>query len=158
CAPAAVATQAVRATPWAADGDFPDQHARTGELLRRHRREVASAQQLVAAPRTDLDLAPLELGPLSGNPALAPLGSSGVRRLLGSPLERDRGAEEPRVEGAVECLEILAPGDERLAKRPVHVLLTPEVDRIEPAQRVRDAARPDLQAGLAQHAPEEDDV
>ena len=48
--------------------------------------------------------------------------------------------------------------DERLAEREVDVVLAREVDRAEPAHRVRDAPRPDLDPDLAQHPPEGDDV
>ena len=72
--------------------------------------------------------------------------------------QRRRRAQEPGVERAIERLELLAAGDERLAKRPVHVLLAGEVDRVEAAQRVGDAPRADLEAAFAQHAAEDDDV
>ena len=62
------------------------------------------------------------------------------------------------MERAVEGLEILAPGDERLSQRPVHVLLAGEVDRVEAPQRIGDAPRADLEPAFPQHAPEEDDV
>ena len=68
------------------------------------------------------------------------------------------GAQEPRVEGAVERLEVLPPRDERLAQRPVDVLLPGEIDRIEAAQRIGDATGPDLEATFPQDTSEDDDV
>ncbi len=50
------------------------------------------------------------------------------------------------------------PRDERLPKREVDVLLTREVDRVERAQRVGDAARPDLEPCLVEHPSEGDDM
>ncbi len=69
-----------------------------------------------------------------------------------------RCAQEPGVEGAIERLKLLAARDERLTKRPVHVLLASQVDRVEPTQCVGDAPRADLEAAFAQHAAEDDDV
>src|SRR3954451_4388083 len=146
----AVAPKAVRAAPWPADGDLRDQRAGPRELVRRHRSEVARPQQLVAAVRAGFDLAAVELGPGARRPDLSALG--GLRRGFGrTQLGAGDRPEEPRVEGAVERVEVLAPGHERLAKGPVHVFLAAEVDRVEPAERVGNAPWPDLEAALAEH-------
>ena len=118
--------------------------ARAGELLGRHRREVARAQQLVVAPGADLDLAAVELRPRPGRAALAArAGARGGVAPRGSG-SRSRDAQEPGVERAVERLEVVAPRDERLPQRPVDVLLTREVDRVErrAARRRPAAGRP----------------
>ena len=48
--------------------------------------------------------------------------------------------------------------DERLAERPVDVVLPRQIDAVEAGQRVDEPARADLEACLAQHAAERDDV
>jgi hypothetical protein len=79
--------------------------------------------------------------------------------LVGPADEREHGAaEEPRVERTVEELELVVLRHERLTQDEVDVVLPCDVDRGEPAQRVRDTPRPDLDPDLAQHAPEGDDV
>ena len=96
------------------------------------------------APGADLELAAVELRAR----ARARRPCAAARRVAAAPPRAAAGgtarAQEPGVERAVERLEVLAPRDERLAKRPVDVLLPAEVDRVEPAQRVGDpaAARP----------------
>src|SRR5439155_12634794 len=70
----------------------------------------------------------------------------------------DRSAEEPRRERPVEELELVVTRHERLAQREVDVLLPGQVHRAEPADGVDDAARPDLDPDLAQHAAEGDYV
>jgi hypothetical protein len=80
------------------------------------------------------------------------------RRLVPAGVARDGRTQEPGTERTVERLEILAPRYERLAKRPVDVLLPGEIDRVETSQRVGNAPRPDFEATLAQHATEDDDV
>ena len=75
-----------------------------------------------------------------------------------APGRLDRRAQEPGGERAVEELELVVTGDERLAQRPVHVALVGQVDRVEPGERVLEPAGADLHAGLAQHAAERDDV
>ena len=70
----------------------------------------------------------------------------------------DRRREEPGAKRAIEGLELLAPGDERGAQRPVDVVLPRHVDPVEPAQGVGEATRADLHARLAQDAPEGHDL
>ena len=48
--------------------------------------------------------------------------------------------------------------DERLAKRPVHVVLRGELNRVEAAKRVLHASGADLEPCLVQHAAEGHDV
>src|SRR4030095_5346548 len=70
---------------------------------------------------------------------------------------RDRRAQEPGLEGAIEDLALPAARDEVSAQRPVDVVLTRQVYLVETAERVGDAVRADLQARLAQDAAERDD-
>ncbi len=70
----------------------------------------------------------------------------------------DRSAQEPCLERPIEEIELVVPGDERLAEREVDVLLSRQVDRVETAQRVGDPPGADLEPHLAQDAPEGDDV
>ena len=133
--------------------------SRTRELLGRHRREVRVAQHLVVAPGADLGSPPSISGPGPGGalPAFAAAARGGRARAAAGG--RHGGAEEPRVERAVERLEVLAARDERLPQRPVDVVL-PRRDR-RGRGRVSASATPpgpDLEAGLAQHAAEDDDV
>jgi hypothetical protein len=82
-------------------------------LLRRHRAEVLRAQQFVGVPPPDLRLATVDLRP---RPGLAALAALALLRRLGPALARlrERHAQEPRVEGDVERLEILASRNECL--------------------------------------------
>ena len=114
-------------------------------------------QHLVVAPGPEARVAAVQLRAGAGRRAPAALAAGrrcGLRRrprLDGSP-------QEPRVEGAVERVDVLPPRDERLPQRPVDVVAAGQVDRVEPAQRIRDPARPHLEPGLAQHAAERDEV
>src|SRR5439155_21665620 len=106
-------------------------------------------QQLVGAPAADLSRAAVDLRPGPGLAArarvLRPLGDA-------ARLWRARSGEKPGGERDVERLEVLAPRDERLPQPPVHVVLACEHDRVEPFQRIGDAAGADLDSDLAQHA------
>ena len=138
-----------------------DERARRGELLGRHGREVLVAQDLVRAVADAVGLA-------VGRRRLAARARVAAHALgvlvqraridLAARRHAHRAAQEPGLEGAVEGLEVLAPGDERGAQRPVDVVLARDVDAVQAAQRVLHAPRPDLQAGLAQHAAEGDEV
>ena len=135
-------------------------------------RAAANSSGVIAAKslrrRTSCALVPISSGsPLGRRVAARPCASRRTRwaRLGGwrgsssRRLRRADGlAQEPGVEGAVEDVELLAPRDERRAQRPVDVVLPRDVDAVEAVQRVGEAARPDLQPGLAQHAAEGDDV
>ncbi len=71
---------------------------------------------------------------------------------------RDRPAKEPGHERAIEELELVVAGDERLSQREVDVLLTREIHGSQTVHRVRNPTRPDLDPNLPQHAAESDDV
>src|SRR5947207_2761004 len=154
--PLRVRPEASRAPPRPPDGDRLDEPARARELLRRHRGKVLRPQQLVLAPRAEARLPAVDLGPRPGRRALAAL--TVERRRPGGELGLHGGTEEPRVVCAIERLEILPARDERLAQRPVDVVLAGELDDREAFQRVGDPAGADLEARLAQHPAEGDDV
>ena len=69
-----------------------------------------------------------------------------------------RSAQEPRCKRPVEELQLVVPGDERLAEREVDVLLAREVDCVEAAECVEHTPGPDLDPRLAEHAAERDHV
>jgi hypothetical protein len=69
-----------------------------------------------------------------------------------------RSAQKPRSKRPVEELQLVVPGNERLAEREVDVLLAREVDRIEAAECVEHPPGPDLDPRLAEHAAERDHV
>ena len=79
-------------------------------------------------------------------------------RLLLAHQRRDGAAQEPCDERAVEELELVVARDERLPEGEVDVVLPRQVDCAEPADRIGDAPRTDLDADLAQHPPEGHDV
>ena len=131
------------------------------ELLRRHLGEVLLAQELVTrgaelVRRRDGIRLVARPTPDSSVSRDDPVGESA--RLLLANERRDRAAEEPGDERAVEELELVVARDERLAEREVDVLLPREVDRAESANRILDAPRPDLDPDLAQNTPEGHDV
>ena len=129
--------------------------ARTPRASSRRSPSCAGARPRSSAPR--LVSPPSSSGPGPGGAALPSLATL-RRRLRRGRCGRHRGAEEPASEREVERLDVLAPRDERLPQRPVDVVLPRELDRVEAFQRVRDAARSDLEPDLAQHAAEGDDV
>jgi hypothetical protein len=57
-------------------------------------------------------------------------------------------AQEPRLERAVEDGDLVVARDERGAQRPVDVVAKRQVDVVEPAQRIGDPARADLEPAL----------
>ena len=65
---------------------------------------------------------------------------------------------EPGPERAVEDLEVVVLRDQRAGQRGVDVVAHRQVDRIERAERVLQAARADLDAGLAQDPAERDEL
>ena len=79
-------------------------------------------------------------------------------RLLLAHERRDRPAQEPRDERAVEELELVVARDERLPEREVDVVLAREVDGVERANGVGDTPRTDLDPHLPQHPAEGHDV
>src|SRR5262249_21714515 len=70
----------------------------------------------------------------------------------------ERLPQEPRLERAVEDVDLLPPRDEVRAERPVDVVAGGQVDDVEAAQRVGDPAGADLEPPPPEHAPEGDDV
>ena len=70
----------------------------------------------------------------------------------------DGAAEKPRRERAVEQLELVVSGDERLAQRKIDVLLAREVDCVEAAKSVEHPAGSDLDSHFPEHAAERDHV
>ena len=130
------------------------------ELLGRHLGEVLLAQELV--PRR----AELVRRRRRGRPRRRPPGLERVARdaigaaarLLLPHERRDRAAQEPGDERAVEELELVVARDERLAEREVDVVLPREVDGAEAAHGILDAPGPDLDPDLAQHPAEGHDV
>ena len=71
------------------------------------------------------------------------------------------GAAGPRRNHAANArsrLQLVVPGDERLAEREVDVLLAREVDCVEAAECVEHTPGPDLDPRLAEHAAERDHV
>src|SRR5206468_7366961 len=79
-----------------------------------------------------------------------------LRELERSALRGEGRAQEPGPEGAVEGIEVLVAGDEGLPQRPVDVVLPLELDPVKAAERIGDAARADLEAGVPKHPPEGD--
>ena len=79
---------------------------------------------------------------VGGERRLDPVGE--LPALLLADERRDRPAQEPGDERAVEELELVVPGDERLPEREVDVLLPRHVDRAQPAHRISDPAGADL--------------
>ena len=130
------------------------------ELLGRHLGEVLLAQELVAGGaelvRRRRTRPPRRRRLLLERVARDPVGEA--PRLLLAHERRDRAAQEPGDERAIEELELVVARDERLPEREVDVVLPREIDRAEPANRVLDAPGPDLDPDLAQDAPEGDDV
>ena len=115
---------------------------------------LRSSSSSLHAPR--LASPPSSSGP---GPGGAPLRRSPARRRrLGRCGVSHRSAEEPGVKGPVERFDVLVSRHERLPQRPVDVVLPGELDGVETLQRVGDAAGPDLEPRLPQHAAERDDV
>ena len=156
--PAPVRPQPARPTARTIDRELGDEPPRPCELVRRHRREVARAQELVCAPPARLRRPPVHLRTRAWDAALAALGVLVRRRIDRSKRAGAGDAQEPRVEGTVERLEVLVARDERLPQRPVDVLAARQVDGVQGPQRVRDAPRADLEAALPQHTSEDDDM
>ena len=61
----------------------------------------------------------------------------------------DRATEKPRHECAVEQLELVVAGDERLPEGEVDVVLAGEVHRVEAAHRILHTPGPDFDPNLA---------
>ena len=130
------------------------------ELLGRHLGEVLLAQELVPG-RAELVRRVGVVRLVAVRARLERVAGDAVGpapRLLLADERRDRAAQEPRDERAIEELELVVARDERLAQREVDVVLPREIDGVEPAHRVGDAPRPDLDPDLAQHAAEGHDV
>ena len=139
-------------------GDVGDQRSYAVELVGGHRAEVLGPQDLLVAPASCCRRL---VGPRCTIGAAGSVDAAEHRALRGRrrKLERrDRRAQEPGLEGAVEDLELLAARDEVGAQRPVDVVLTRQVYLVEAAEPVGDAVRADLQSRLAQDAAERDDV
>ena len=130
------------------------------ELLGRHLGEVLLADELVAGG-AELVRRRRLVRLVLVRPRLERVAHDPIReaaRLLLAHERRDRPAQEPRDERAVEELELVVARDERLPEGEVDVLLAREVDGVECANGVGDTPRTDLDPHLPQHPAEGDDV
>ena len=114
--------------------DLLDQPTHAPQLVPCQLREVLVAQQLLPR-RAELErvacvLLLLGIGrtkPVDGR--LAHGDRIGRGALPGR--RQHRRSQEPRTEGTIEQVELVAARDERLAEREVHVGLAREIDRVE---------------------------
>jgi hypothetical protein len=141
-----------------------DEAPDAAKLGRRHVGEVLAAEDLVAR-RRDEHRRRLVLGGavvlLGRRRRRHPLGR--LRRRLKAEVDRlvrrrARRSLPERGERHVERVDVVAARHERAAQRVVDLLTARQVDLVEAAQRVLEPARPDLEARLAEDAPERDEL
>ena len=140
-------------------GDRRDQPPDAPILVGGHLRKVLVTQQLMPRRTELLWITELLVGLATGR----------IRERLADLLLRHRAlhiadggqhgcSKEPGIEGTVKQFELVVARDERLPKREVDILLAGQVDGRNPAERIGDATRANLEAYLSQNSPERNNV